>query len=530
MPDNSPLLKSRTEKLLTLLVIAVLAAFFAVFSLINFCGFAVSASADMYEDTLVAKLMWENKTLFPDCYIFGNQFYVVATPVFAALFYGLTGSVNTGMALATALMSVLILLSFIWMLRPAVKNTLCVLSGFLVLCACVFSPWLITEDRGQLFFVMCSYYACYLITLFFVLGDYLRARNGGKVRPAALALSLFLSFATGMQSLRQTCIMVLPLLAFEALCLFAGFLREKRFPSGEKMPLIRVCLYAAANAAGLLLIKLLDVPHETIYTEPPYSSRLAAVWHAIRSVTGFDTVVKTENPLFALMFLFWAAVLIWAAYLVFFRFRKGNRGLYILWLLCLISIAAVVAASLLTSVTIRDIYLFVYFPLLALSLIIVLCSIRAKGKISLIAALCLLSLCNLRLSYKDSVERILNFDSSPGREICEYALENGYKYVYGQDISAPGVAVWSDGELIAGVWEKEVIFKRVPYINVSHIYSLDDYDKALFVFIDEELPQAKIETEGNGAVLTEVGRFGIYTVCTSSKQLMYPLTWDWSAK
>lgn len=527
MPDNSPLLKSRTEKLLTLLVIAVIAAFFAVFSFINFCGFAVCASPDMYEDTLVAKLMWENKTLFPDSYIFGNQFYVAATPVLAALFYGLTGSVNTGMALATTLMSVLIFLSFIWMLRPAVKNTLCLLAGFLALCACVFSPGLIGEDRGQLFFVMCSYYACYLITLFFVFGDYLRARNGGNVRGASLALSLFLSFAMGMQSLRQTCIMVLPLLAFEALCLFAGFLREKRFPSGEKMPLFRVCLYAAANAAGLLFIKLLDIPHETIYTEPPYASRLAAVWHAIRSVTGFDTVLNTKNPLFALMFVFWAAVLLFAAYLVLFRFRKGNRALNILWLLCLISIAAVIAASLLTSVTIRDIYLFIYFPLLALSLIIVFCRFGARGKTVLVTALCLLSICNLHLSYKDSVEHILSFDSSPGREICEYALENGYEYVYGQDVSAPLVAVWSDGKLIAGVWEKEVVFKRVPYINVSDIYTLDDYEKALFVFIDEELPQAKIETEGNGAVLTEVGRFGTYIVCTSSKQLMYPLTWIW---
>ena len=81
MPDNSPLLKSRTEKLLTLLVIAVIAAFFAVFSFINFYGFVFCASPDMYEDTLVAKLMWENKTLFPDSYIFGNQFYVAATPV-----------------------------------------------------------------------------------------------------------------------------------------------------------------------------------------------------------------------------------------------------------------------------------------------------------------------------------------------------------------------------------------------------------------------------------------------------------------
>ena len=96
-------LNKKHERAFSLIIILILLAYFAVFAIVNFAGFAYFSTADMYEDTLVARLMWEQKTLFPANYIFGNQYYVIATPVFAALFYGLTGSMNTAMALATTL-------------------------------------------------------------------------------------------------------------------------------------------------------------------------------------------------------------------------------------------------------------------------------------------------------------------------------------------------------------------------------------------------------------------------------------------
>ena len=76
-------LNEKHERAFSLIIILVLLAYFAVFAIVNFAGFAYFCNADMYEDTLVARLMWEQKTLFPENYIFGNQYYVIATPVFA---------------------------------------------------------------------------------------------------------------------------------------------------------------------------------------------------------------------------------------------------------------------------------------------------------------------------------------------------------------------------------------------------------------------------------------------------------------
>ena len=80
--------------------------------IINFQGFPRYCDTDMYSDTLVAKLMWEQKTLFPQNWVFGNQFYVIATPVLCALFYGVTGNLNFSMGLAFTVMGLLILVSF----------------------------------------------------------------------------------------------------------------------------------------------------------------------------------------------------------------------------------------------------------------------------------------------------------------------------------------------------------------------------------------------------------------------------------
>ena len=56
-------------------------------------------NGDIYSDAMVAKEMWKDKTLFPENWVFGNQFYVAATPVLAALMYGILG--DSFLALST---------------------------------------------------------------------------------------------------------------------------------------------------------------------------------------------------------------------------------------------------------------------------------------------------------------------------------------------------------------------------------------------------------------------------------------------
>ena len=359
-------LNKKQERTFSLIIILVLLAYFAVFAIVNFIGFAYFCNADMYADTLVARLMWEQKTLFPSNFVFGNQYYVIATPVFAALFYGLTGSMNTAMALATTLMSLLIVLSLGWMIKPYIKSRSTRLAMLLTLAAAVYVPHVIDTDEGQLFFVMASYYACYLITFFFLAGDYVRARTDSSLRPAALAVSLVLAFCTGMQSLRQTCVSILPILAVEFVSALRRLIaREKLWPKGQRMPLFRALGYTAANIGGALLMKLLRVPNLSIYSDASildgmwFSDKFRCLITASRTVSGFECI-RNHGGFFVLIFVFFTALLMAAAVILIRRVKTTPDGIGAYWWLSVVSLLAVIAASFFTTVKLRAIYMFIY--------------------------------------------------------------------------------------------------------------------------------------------------------------------------
>lgn len=524
-------LNEKQERTFSLIIILVLLAYFAVFAIVNFAGFAYFCNADMYEDTLVARLMWEQKTLFPANYIFGNQYYVIATPVFAALFYGLTGSMNTAMALATTLMSLLIVLSLGWMIKPYIKSRSTQLAVLLALAAAVYMPRIIESDEGQLFFVMASYYACYLITFFFLAGDYVRARTDSSLRPAALAVSLVLAFCTGMQSLRQTCVSILPILAVEFISALRRLLaREKLWPKGRRMPLCRALGYTAANIGGVLLMKLLGVPNQSIYSDASVldgtglNGKLWRFIAASRTVSGFECV-KNNGGFFVLMFVFFTALLIAAAVILLRKVKAAPEGIGAYWWLSVMSLLAVIAASFFTTVKLRAIYLFIYYPLLALSAAIVLERAAPKLRRALLIALCVLSAGNLYFSYGEDLRGALSEEKLVSEQICDYAVDNGYELLYGNiSYLTPNAAAYSDGKLIAGCWENDTIFHAIPYLNTRDIYRSTDYSRALFVFYKDEVDAAYSEAAGSGAVLTERTRIGNFVLCTSSQQLMYPTT------
>lgn len=521
----------KIQRFLLALVLLVCLCYLAVFAVFNFIGFERFGTPDMYVDTLVGKLMWEEKTLFPYAFVFGNQLYIIATPVLSALFYGLTGSPNTAMALATTAMTLLIILSFWWMLRPFVKGRLSLACGLLMLLGCVFGDELVKQDEGQLFFIMCSYYACYLITLFVVLGDYVRSLEGERLRPIPLSLSLLLCFATGMQSLRQTCIMVLPILAFEFLLCVKRAAFEHRLSLGASS--LRALAYAAFNLAGHFTVGLLDVRQRTIFDKPPedFFQRIIDVLHACRGVLGLGWA-NGDYPFFILLLVFQMAVLGFALWIQIKSLRgDGSRLSYIWWLL-LLSLAAVIAAALFTSIRIRSIYLFTYYPLLALSMTMVMERLSAKRGRMLALLLCVLSLGNLYGSYYDEFRQSFREPEDSAAKVAQWAVDNGYELVYGSSLAAPTVALYSDGALTAGSWNDEIMLKALEYLNLQNLYSLEDTNRAIYIFMPWELDYAHEAAENAGAALTRIDEelCGGKNVYTSDVQLMYPRTYPWFDK
>lgn len=526
--NNSSLVRRIPAAALVLISLLYL----VTFAIINFGCFAYYCEPDMYADTLIAKLMWEEKTLFPFGYMFGNQLYVVASPVLSAFFYGICGSPNTAMALATSLMSLFIILSLFYMLRPFAKARLPLLAALVMLLSCVFGDQLVRQETGQLFFLFCSYYACYLAILFYCLGDVARSVKDPRLRPGWLALGLLLSFAAGMQSLRQTCIMVLPLLFTELVCVLRRLCRGEKLKAVlRSASLLRSLAYAAANILGLVFVQALPTHQYKIFQAPAQSlgEKLSDVLDALLQISGVN-MLSGGSPVYLLLFIFQAIVLLLAAYRCI-RYRRWDDPLWRIWWTLLVSIGAVISASLFTSLRIRGIYLFTYYPLLAVSAALLLGDLPSQAGRWGSLLLSILAVLNLWCSYLPSVREAFSAPQDPCRQISSMAVEQGYELVYGgHAFVAPKIAAWSDGQLTSGAWNDEVMFKAQEYLNLQNIYSEEDVHRAIFVFQPSELDYAFEAAANAGAELELLGRYGDLSVYSSTVQLMYPRTYPWFAQ
>ncbi len=511
----------------------LLVGYLSVFAVINFIGLPWFMGADTYGDTLVAQYMWEQKTLFPEGWVFGNQYYVIATPVLAALFYGLTGSMNFAMALATTAMTAFLLLALWWMLHPFLSFGQ-ILAAAVALVAAALSMDLYCKLEAQLLFVMASYYACYLLTIFVVWGDYLHGLFCKKrlLCPGFL-LGLVLSFATGMQSLRQTCIMALPLLAFEVLRILGMFLLPGQISRSWK-PTVRALGAVAANLAGLLAIRALDVPSSTIYgsvelvSPDQFSRHLENIVLAVGQITGLSYLDNYGPTWFMLLFCFGTIAVtvlnLAVAGYQWVRHREAAKAvapLDVLTALCVLSLLAVLSSSLVLSIELRSVYLFMWYVLISLSVVSLLKRLSwSWGKRAVAAALCVLALFNLYGSYVSNMRTSLLKPINVWYQVACELMNQDFELLYGRWDFANMVAGYTDGKVTSGAWYGSP-YQVLGYINAQDLYEPEDNDRAVYLIRDAELEDSMRIAEERGAQLTLVRQFWGVALYTSSEQLMY---------
>lgn len=493
---------------------AIALAYLLLCAVINFRGFTVFATPDMYSDTLIAKLMWEQKTIFPEGWVFGNQFYVFSTPVLAAGFYGITGGLNFSMALATETMTALILVSFWWMAKPYCSRA-ALFAGLLGIISVMVCPSAPDHLSGQLFYLMCSYYAGYLITLFVVCGAYMRLRTDSEralLTPSAI-VSLLLSFAMGMQSIRQTAVMVLPLICVEAW----RYIRDRRFTRSTYFTIG----VTAANLLGLAAIRLMHVPNVSIYGS--FSATGSTIWENIsegwRCLLAIVGLRNSEGA--------GAAVVVYAVLLIAcvasLPFHSRKKPLAMAAGTCALGIAASLAANMVIDLSMRSIYLFTWFPLAAIALV---CLIDALKKFPWArAAVCLVfavfSAMNLYSCYWPSVLKTLHGDDVVELAAAEFIVENDYDYLYAEWYYGSRVAVRTDGAVVAGTWHDNCC-EVLGYINPQNIYSEADNSRAVYMVADAERDELYGRAAEVGAELTCVADFpGGLELYESTRQLMY---------
>jgi len=490
---------------LVLMLIILLAAI----CLVNLCAYPQWYHSDMYLDILYASKAWKEKSLFPENWMFGNQYYVVATPVIAALLCGFWEP-PTAMAAASILISFLIVGSFLWMLMPVTESKEACLAGavFLIASYLYFGDAHGDYNGWQLMFTMCSYYGIYAVNAFLAVGCYLRARLfGRKSLLLMLAVVCLLSFGTGMQSLRQTAIMTCPLIGMEILrCIYC---RIRKQPV-EKKPLMIVGAISVSNGLGLLLIRILDIPRNGIrasFALPSFSDMLRAIPENLRYAYNIFGV----GGRFQRGFLFLMVLLCLIAVVdIFIRFVRRNEEKPLMLLIFFgIGIVAVFAAGVLAVLTIRMPYYFMVFPMMAFLIACAYADLGKWGKGLVLTILLLMMGLSYSDYHRDVLVPIKNSGDNVYTEVAEYLVENGYTTIYSEwDNCGEDVAIASGCQLQAGFWTWEY----TPYEGIGILCDPNIYfeDPEVCVYLFRGMERVKLGTEGaqkRGVELTQLAYF-----------------------
>lgn len=521
-----PIERIKREKIFSVVLTVLLLGFVGMVFYINFSINPEYYDGDIYNDINYAKEAWKAKSLFPKDWIFGNQTYVVATPVLAALFYGITGNGFTAMAIASSIMTVLTLLTYDWMTRTLFSYNertagFLFMIGFLLLKAHV-----ATSQQGiQAFFTMASYYACYLINAFIVYGCYVRIRQG-KFTGKHIVLAVIgaaLSFGTGMQSLRQTAVMALPLVACEVLLIIIYSAKDKRFAISYST--LFSAIVFIANIAGLVAMRFIEINQNSIYGTTAFVScfkdffrKLFLNMESVALTFGLDALELRVRLVASIPFLLIILIGFILCVKDYIKNKCNEQGRFVLVMLLTLGCVSVFAAGVLTDVVNRALYYFMIYPLLAVCVSYIIVKFEKKRDI-LFSVVAVFAAGMIIFRTAGAVEEIKagKDKSSTAHQIANYMLDNGYDTIYsvfglsGVMDGAENVVVAS-GDKIHIVQFKNVDsskpMKPVEYLCVKDGYKQWDNSKSLYLLRDHELPKVKKIAEKYDVTMTEKARFG----------------------
>ena len=521
-----PIERIKREKIFSVVLTVLLLGFVGMVFYINFSINPEYYDGDIYNDINYAKEAWKAKSLFPKDWIFGNQTYVVATPVLAALFYGITGNGFTAMAIASSIMTVFVILTYDWMTRTLFSYNertagFLFMIGFLLLKAHV-----ATSQQGiQAFFTMASYYACYLINAFIVYGCYVRIRQGkftGKhIIPAIIGVAL--SFGTGMQSLRQTAVMALPLVACEVLLIIIYSAKDKRFAISYST--LFSAIVFIANIAGLVAMRFIEINQNSIYGTTAFVScfkdffrKLFLNMESVALTFGLDALELRVRLVASIPFLLIILIGFILCVKDYIKNKCNEQGRFVLVMLLTLGCVSVFAAGVLTDVVNRALYYFMIYPLLAVCVSYIIVKFEKKRDI-LFSVVAVFTAGMIIFRTAGAVEEIKagKDKKSTAHQIANYMLDNGYDTIYsvfglsGVMDGAENVVVAS-GDKIHIVQFKNVDsskpMKPVEYLCVKDGYKQWDNSKSLYLLRDHELPKVKKIAGKYDVTMTEKARFG----------------------
>lgn len=443
------------------MVCIILFVYLAIFGYMNLCKYAQHVDSDIAAEALLAREIWQEKDLTPDDWIASTERYAVGMPTIAAVFYGMTGSMQMAVGLACVLLGVLFLLAFYYFLRKLSLGRPAAVTALLVLCALPINGWR-NEDQmvpfvTLLLFLFADYYVLHSIYLFFSFLFYLHLREQQKVTRKTILEWVILFVAGILLNLGgQRClqVVILPFLVMELIFLFleSGHFsrklpKERFWATGFVGSLILSFLISSLKGFRASYVVYLQSPREVM------EKLLLTVPAAILENFGLAGDARVGSFDSVMQMLVWAFLILlgYGIYYVAKNREEVTEGQRMA--LSYLGISVGVTAFIIAFTTAEAAHYYFFMSWFAAALIVALLVEHLaenndffRGLI--LAAVCLFALLNLKYTYYGAATTKDNLQEY--QEVADFLVEEGIEYGYAEFWDAERICLITDGKVTMG--------------------------------------------------------------------------------
>ena len=401
---------------------------------------------DMFADASVAQKIFQQKTLFPRDWLFGNQYYIIATPAVAALFYSFTNDPVLALTLASSLYTILVAVGFVWCCRPVFSGKAILAGLFCLVGACILGDSSSSCTYGfQVLYTMAGYYACYFFVAILHIGILIRLQKDMRAGLIIVVLALLTSMALGIQSPREMLVVCIPAFFLSGLLFFVS-----KGQSGYKRAFLFSGASLVINLAGILLnpvlTSLLHVKKQVNISSGLVVEPTVLIFNLKQALSSFSELLGFRyldynwkwRPIALLGFFFLGCSLI-ALFICLLK-TKDSADSFPLWF-CWFSLFCTLAAGI-VAIKLRAIYFFLWYLLVPFSISFLTDCLPDKAMQSI---LCLLLLLAGTMNYAfNFLPDYMKYSGQQSfyHEIVNWMEEKGYSTIYG-DYQAPTIAAVS---------------------------------------------------------------------------------------
>ena len=460
--------------------------FFGLICFVNIFG-RQFGSFDIYSDMMYAVNMSDSCSFFPKDWVFGNQFYFIATPNLAAIIHSIIKDAYLSLAIASITMTAVSLITFFWCFKPFVSIRSLFLGALSFIGGTIFCYSASENVNGlQLFFTQASFYSCYLIVILFSLGIWLRCLKKNKYNYIILIICGICNYCLGMQSLRELLVLNLPLLIVS---LVFSIIRKKRTNKTNIVAALLLGLNIFGFATMKLLIKVFGIEQNTILSSVS-NNLFENIRNTSHDFLSYSGLILSNSLISIVAFIFsilsTIAVIVATVHIIK---SKTIDAISISVFFCFVSILGVFSAGVLLIKT-RAVYFFVWHLLTSVSLIYLSehCFHKKKVHLAFTVYIIFLEIVSIGLNFYPDVQNIIHYNYAYN-DLVACLKQKKYVFSDWRVIDLGVVSSYTNCQTVIGTYDftgnENKLINHIEYLYSKQWYNINNLNESFFVFSDD---------------------------------------------